>query len=209
MNKEDTKHSYVNINHQRHHSDITAMYNSNATANMAKLEPRSEKVSIKFGINNLQRKFLSSQKKIIREVFSPPVKNKKKRQQPSYDEATNYGGASDSTNISTDARNYTPNVIALKSFDNSSNRNMTTDGTSDRSTYFNWRGSFTNSNWIQKPISHQYLNNSIVKVPNHTRFVYITPYQYNKQHRFEREGKNVFKIPSQKVLIENTGFSLE
>ena len=76
MLKEDVKNSYVNFSHHRHHSDITGMYNSNTTNNIAKLEPRSEKVSIKFGINNLQRKFLSSQKKIIREVFSPPVKNK-------------------------------------------------------------------------------------------------------------------------------------
>ena len=141
--------------------------------------------------------------------FHLQLKINKRKQQPSYDEVTNYGGTNDSTNVSAEARNYTPNVIALKSFDNSSNRNMTTDGVSDRSSYFNWRGSFATSNGNQKPMSHQYINNSITKVPNHMRFVYITPYQYNKQHRFEREGINVFKIPSQKVLIENTEFSLE
>lgn len=76
-----------------------------------------------------KRKYLASQKMIIREVFSPPVKNKKRRHKPSYDGKSNYGTAE----ISSHSRNNTPNIGAMKSFDYVKSRNFTSEGSAGRS----------------------------------------------------------------------------
>lgn len=76
MINEDFKNFYSGSNHHRHHSELSGMLSNNTSANMSKAEPKSEKVNLKFGNSSRKRKYLLSQKKIIREVFSPPIKNK-------------------------------------------------------------------------------------------------------------------------------------
>mmetsp|Transcript_1433 Transcript_1433/g.1564 ORF Transcript_1433/g.1564 Transcript_1433/m.1564 type:complete len:88 (-) Transcript_1433:369-632(-) len=85
------KQNLTNFNmgegHHRHHSDITGLY-SKGLSNLEKL-PMEEEYEAK----RRKRKQIRSKNKIIREIFSPP-KNKKRRNQLSYDEESNYGNES-------------------------------------------------------------------------------------------------------------------
>lgn len=100
-------------------------------------------------------KQLSSQRKIIREVFSPPIKKKKRRNNASRD----HGATFSIRNMSPETRNYTPNVDPAKSFGENEDsypmhRIFTSDGISGRNFKSN--------------------QNSFSKVPGNARFAYFT-----------------------------------
>lgn len=55
------------------------------------------------------------------------------------------------------------------------------------------------------------IDQNVIKVPSNSNLVYITPYEYNKRKADSTNfnNLNVFKIPSQRVLIDNTDYTLD
>jgi len=112
---------------------------------------------------------------------------------------------------SPDTRNYTPNIINLKSFEANSERNFTSDSHSFKNPISQNHGRFAKPIDFHKHVLQKCDNKVTIKVPNHTRLVYITPYDYNKNkgNKININNPNVFKIPSQRVLVENSAFNWE
>lgn len=193
MIKDVNNQLYVKPNHQRHHSDLNGLYSA---------------VNV-----NSKKKALNSQKRIIREVFSPPSKTKRQTKM-SYDNFSHY----DHTNRTDpyEARNFTPNVGVIKSFKHPeihpSQRNLTSDGTSVRFHYnTNEIGSIQSGSGMYKPASYKSItSNNTASIPSNHRFVYITPNEYNKRKLDLMGGQQpcVFKIPSQRVLLDQTNTNL-
>lgn len=165
-----------------------------------KLDGKKEKIVIKIPHKNRSQ---ISQKKIIREVFSPPIKQKKRRNQD-VNNSFQYGDRGGSL----EARNFTPNIGALKSFDTAEqnypmNRNFSSDGTSGR----NQQKDTSNTQRpirANQPVIHNQVMGDMVKIPLNNQFVYITPYEYNRRKSDLTINQNVFKIPSQRILIDNS-----
>lgn len=205
---ENNNNFYVGPTHHRHNSDITGLF-KNVTVNPKKLDNKDEKFNIKIYNTKIKSKAQASQKKIIREVFSPPIKQKKRRNQASYDATSNYG-SSNTTQGSPETRNFTPNIGALKSFDHSAQRNYTSEGSGHRNVPIESLN-LQRVNGFQKPVSHKSISSNMINVPENMQFVYITPYEYNRRRSdlLGAHNQNVYKIPSQRVLLDNTDYSLD
>lgn len=212
--KDSIKKYYASIGHQRHHSDLVGMYSDMIVNHKDNsFERTSTKPSTKKSGRNRP---IVSQKKIIREVFSPPAK-KRRVNKSSYDDTPTYGSQRN-TNGSFEGRNYTPNTEALNSFDNPRNnypihRNFTSDGANRNINNQLSNVQNVSSGQWRPGIRHNFTNNSIKMQPN-MKFVYLTPYEYHRRKSdaasdSQFSAGNVFKIPSQRVLIENTDYTLD
>jgi hypothetical protein len=193
MIKDVNKQLYVKPNHQRHRSDLGGLYSF---------------VSV-----NSKRKSLKNQKRIIREVFSPPSKTKRKTQ-ISYDVSSRYNHMERTDPY--EARNFTPNVGVIKSFKHPeihpSQRNLTSDGNSVRFHYnTNDVGSIQSGPGMYKPASYKsIISSNTASIPSKHQFVYITSNEYSNRKADLMGGQHpgVFKIPSQRVLLDHTNSNL-
>lgn len=187
--------------HHRHHSDVTGMYSQ--ALNISSRNPFQEEN--KFRV----KKQLSSKNAIIREIFSPPSKVRRRRQKVSYDSEANYGHDSVEER-SFDQRRYASGLGINSPFkhheiENTQPRNYTSEGGTVRA-------NFTTSDTetihslpvIQRKGAYETLGeNSTPSSSKKLRLVHITPNEYNKRMNdiMGIKNHNVFKIPSQKMIL--------
>ena len=87
---------------------------------------------------------------------------------------------------------------------------MTSDNNNMNNLNYQNIGNFIKPSHVQKRIIPRNDGRNMIKVPNSQQFVYITPDQFSrKNHINNLNTRNVFKIPSQRVLIENINFNFE
>lgn len=182
--------------HHRHHSDVTGMYSQDM--NFSSRNPFEEESK------NRIKKQLSSKHQIIREIFSPPAKVRRRRQKVSYDSEANYGHDF-MDERSFDDRNYTPGLglnssLKGKELENSQPRNYTSEGGTVR-THFNTSEADTIQSLpgIHRIGGYDSIQAEENLAKNKLKLVHITPNEYNKRMNDIMGGKhhNVFKIPSQ------------
>ncbi|CAI2362961.1 unnamed protein product [Moneuplotes crassus] len=177
MIRQNLKQLYAN-GHHRHHSDVTGMYSQGmdfSTKNPFEVENKSR-----------IKKQLSNKQQIIREVFSPPSKVRRRRQKVSYDSEANYGH--DFTDErSFDERNYTPGLNLNGSFKEKDReifpRNYTSEGGTVR-TRFNTSETDTIQSLpgIHRQDGYDILQDHVdTMTSNKLKLVHITPNEYKKR----------------------------
>ena len=184
--------------HKRNSSNITELINSNTIEHDSNFNTKEMKLSANLWINSKRRQSRSSQKKIIREVFSFPIRIKRSKQQTMHKNGSNCSSSYNATKFIDNQNDQFTNAIEHNSYLNIRNRNL--NSAIDNLVMSSSSKDSLSSRKVSQPYFSQYWN----KDQNDWKLIYITPHKFNIQSKMNQKGENVFKIPSQRVISSNT-----
>ena len=176
----------VNMN-LYHHSFAT---NSSANSLMNKkmlLKPHEREQNIKFYVKMKRLQNMSSQQKIIREVFSPPTKKNKHRHKLSFDNSSNYGDIDGLNKSPSYANKHYTNVIQRQS---AINRDLSSRG---------MQNYIENGNARQRQINHHIFTYNLIDPTKSKRIVQVIPQQLVKHNELDYSNEKIFKLPSHRM----------